>query len=712
MKRFLVSTLLIISSLLLSLNLFSQDRLFKLEDVQNPKFYPKRAYDFKFIGNTDYYTFTKDGKSLLKGGAKEEAKEFLKLEDLKPNIPNSFIGIKYISDNEFVYISTNDNLCVYDFNKKTSKIISKTDKEWSNSEINYNNGNIAFKKDNNLYILKDNKTTQITFDGTNDLVYGEVVHRNEFGIDKGLYWSNDGEKLAFYKMDQSMVTDYPLVNTGERIAKNTPVKYPMAGMKSHEVLVGIYDINTNKTIYLKSRKDESVEEREMYLTNIVFSPDSKRIYIQKLNRLQNHLKLEAYNSTTGELEKVLFEEKSNKYVEPEAPIVFLPNNPNQFLFLSERDNWNHIYLYDINGNMIKKLTEGKWMVNSIEGFNSKGDEVFFYATKDSPLDRNFYGVNIKSGKIKRYSIDNGTHTIAFNSKGNLFIDSYSNYTNTPFASVLLDSKGKKLYSIFNSEDPLKNIDMPKIEVGTIKSKDNTDLYYRMYKPHNFDPNHKYPVLVYVYGGPHAQLITNSWLAGGNNFFLFLAQQGFIVWTLDSRGSANRGFEFESSIWHNLGVIEVSDQMDGVEYLKKLPYVDANRIGVDGWSYGGFMTISLKLKNPGVFKTATAGGPVIDWKWYEIMYGERYMGNPENNLKGYKEASLLNHVDKLEGKLMIIQGAQDNVVVPQHAIEFINKCIKNQKQVDFFLYPDHEHNVRGKDRIHLYRKIYQYHKENL
>lgn len=697
--------------LLISLSGFSfaQGKMIKIEDVQNRKYYIKEIYDVQFMGKSDSYSYTKDGKSLWIGSLKQEPKESLSLEDISPK-PSVFMGIKYISDNEFVYSTESNEKYVYNLKTKSTKKLYSIEKEWGFVEVSENN-NIAFKQDDNLYVKIDSRIKQITNDGSRDIVYGEAVHRNEFGIEKGLFWSKDGQKLAFYRMDQSMVADYPLVNTQERIAKHTPIKYPMAGEKSHEVLVGVYDVNTEKTIYLKTRENESSPEREMYLTNISFSPDGKIVYVAKLNRLQNHLWFESYDANTGNKLITLFEETAIKYVEPESPMVFIPNS-NQFLWLSERDGFNHIYLYDNYGNLIKQPTKGDWMVTSIEGFNDKADEVFFYATKDSPIEKNFYGVSLNNGKITRYSHGSGTHNVAFNSKGTLFIDTYTNYNDTPSKSQLLDKKGKVIRVLNESEDAWKDLEKPIIEISTLKANDGTDLYYRMIKPKNFDPNKKYPVLVYVYGGPHAQLVTNSWLGGANNFFMFLAQQGFIVWTLDNRGSANRGYAFESAIWHNCGDIEVKDQMVGVNYLKTLPYVDSERIGVDGWSYGGFMTISLMLKQPNIFKAASAGGPVIDWKWYEVMYGERYMGTPQDNPKGYENASLINHIDSLNGKLLIIQGYQDNTVVPQHCIEFLRNAVKKDKLVDFFLYPDHEHNVRGKDRIHLYKKIYQFHKDNL
>lgn len=689
----------------------AQGKLIPIEELQNRNYYPTSINSVKFMGKSDSYSFTKDGKSLWVGNVKEEPKEILKLSDINPSL-RSFNSIRYISDKEFIYHSNDDGLYVYNIDLKTSKKINSFAKTSTVEEINYNSGNIAFKEDNNLFVIINNEKKQLTNDGTKDIVYGEAVHRNEFGIEKGLFWNESGDKLAFYRMDQSMVTDYPLVNTEERVAKVTPIKYPMAGMKSHEVLIGVYNVKNNSTVYLKTRHNESVEEREMYLTNITWSLDGKIIYLAKLNRLQNHLWLESYDGETGNLIKVLFEETSNKYVEPEAPIVFIPNQPDKFLWLSERDGFNHIYMYDITGKLIKQVSSGKWMVKSIEGFNDNCSEVFVYATKDSPIENNLYGINLKNSKVIRYTPDHGTHNVVFNSKGNLFIDTYSNYNEISSITKLIDNKGKNLRTLNQSEDPWKNFDKPTIEISKIKAKDGTDLYYRMIKPMNFDANKKYPVFVYVYGGPHAQMITDSWTGGAGNFLMFMAQQGYIVWTVDNRGSANRGYEFESAIWHNCGTIEVSDQMDGVNYLKTLPYVDKDRIGVDGWSYGGFMTISLKLKNPGVFKIASAGGPVIDWKWYEVMYGERYMGTPENNPEGYKNASLLNYIDNLQGKLLIFQGYQDNTVVPQHSIEFIRNSVKKGKLVEYFLYPDHEHNVRGKDRINLYQRIYQYYKENL
>ena len=693
-----------------SMGVFAQKGLIDIKKLQDREYYPTSVL-VKYVNDKGSYAYTETGRELVMVNAKGKTTT-LDLQTVGEEL-GSFASIEFLSDDQFAFLNR-ERTAIFHYNIKTKQLdkVCTLKEGGANFELDLKNASAAYTIDGNVWFSsKNSKPVQLTTDGGNGITYGEAVHRNEFGIEKGFFLSNDGSKLAFYRMDETMVRQYPLVNTDTREAEPTPIRYPMAGMKSHEVTVLVYDAHSGKTTELQTRKDNSIEEREAYLTNLTWNSDGSLLYIQKLNRKQNHLKMCSFDVASGKLHKVLFEETSNKYVEPESPIFFLPTNSNQFVYLSERDGYNHAYLYDQDGKLIKQLTSGSWMINSIEGFDTKGNEMFFYATKDSPLERNLYAFNFKSGKVRRCTPEKGTHSVVFSKDGKFFSDSYSSSTEAR-RIVLYDNKGKQVSQIHKAEDPWAKLDKPQIDVFTIKAEDGTDLYARMIKPTNFDANKKYPVIVYVYGGPHAQLITDSWLSGANNFFLFLAQQGFIVWTVDSRGSANRGYEFESAIWRNCGSIEVSDQMAGVNYLKTLPYVDSERIGVDGWSYGGFMTISLKLKNPGVFKVATAGGPVIDWKWYEIMYGERYMSSPEDNPEGYKKSSLLNYADQLEGKLLVIHGAQDPTVVMQHSLEFIKRCIKAGKNIDYFIYPDHEHNVRGKDRIHLYEKIYRYHKENL
>ena len=711
--RYRIITFLFLASLVFGAN--AQDKMLTSDQLMDGSLYPARMRGLQFIGKTDNYSFVKD--NVLYTANNKSEKQLLTLEQLNEALKTIngqqlryFPNVSFINDREFSFYS-NGKMFVYNLKSKTISNPLEYPANAENLDIEKTTHQYAYTKGYDLYVVKGNK--EKVFSGEdNDIVYGQAVHRSEFGIEKGTFWSPKGSLLAFYKMDQSMVTDYPIVNTALRVAETAPEAYPMAGMKSHEVEVGIYNTLNDKVVYLKTRKDTSVAERENYLTNISWSPDERYVYIAKINRGQNHMWLECYNVESGNLEKVLFEEKNDRYVEPMSGLTFVPNNPNQFLWLSQRDGYRHIYLYDIDGNLLKQVTKGNFEVQSIIGFDAKAEKVFFYSNIENPMERAAYSVDLKTGNIVRITSEKGTHSIVMNSKGNMFIDMYSS-TDVPFKAMLVNDKAKTLKDIHTSANPLADYRMPEIEVGTIKSADGvTDLCYRLIKPINYNDGKKHPTLVYVYGGPHSQMVTESWLAGANLYFLFLAQQGYVVFTVDNRGTDNRGFEFESVIHRNLGVAEMADQMKGVEFLRTLPYVDENRIGVEGWSFGGFMTISLKLTHPDVFKVGCAGGPVIDWKWYEVMYGERYMDTPQENPEGYKSTSLLGKVNSLDGKLLVIHGAEDPTVLWQHSLEFVHECIKAKKQVDYFVYPHHPHNVRGLDRLHLYKKMYEYYQQNL
>lgn len=599
----------------------------------------------------------------------------------------------------------------YGFDGKKEFKLTEAQQEWRKPQNNDpKQEERVEKKDGNLYV--DGKLVE-RGDGYN-IVLGESVHRNEFGINGGLFWSPKNSKLAFYRMDQSMVVDYPLVNTKAREAEPMPIKYPMAGMQSHWVTVGVWDCAAQKLVYLNTCRDTSIHEREMYLTNIAWSPDEKYVFIAKINREQNHMWLEQYDATTGAFVKTLFEETNPRYVEPCEPMMFTPKG-DQFLWFSMRDGYKHLYLYNLDGTLVKQVTKGEYEVEGFIQFDKKGENIFVYANKDNLAGRDAYRVNLKKGTMDRLTSGKGTNTVAINDAGTRMVCAYSS-VDVPAAAYYQDIAQRKYpepYYFYRSENPLKDYAMPGIKLGTIKAADGkTDLYYRLITPPDMKPGTKYPTLVYVYGGPHSQLVTDSWLGGGNLYFLRLAQQGYVVFTLDNRGTDNRGFEFESCTHRHLGEIEMADQMEGVKFLQSLPYVDKDRMGVEGWSFGGFMTITMKLAHPEVFKVGCAGGPVIDWKWYEIMYGERYMDTPQENPEGYEATSLLGKAKNLEGRLLVIQGAEDNTVVPQHSTEFIERCINNFKQVDYFAYPHHEHNVLGRERLHLYQKMFQYYEDFL
>lgn len=599
-------------------------------------------------------------------------------------------------------------------NWKTKQLVWKQDtKDESSADWNAQSRAVAFVKGDNLYVCNAQGThKQLTKDGSRDIVYGQSVHRDEFGIYKGTFWSNDGQKLAFYRMDQSMVADYPLVDIDTRIATETPIRYPMAGEKSHLVTVGIYDLKTDKTMYLNTG-----DPTDRYFTNIAWSPDGKLIYLIELNRAQNHYSLDAYDATTGNKTATLYTESSDKYVHPMHAITFLPWDNSRFILQSEKDGYNHLYLFDTSGKQIKQLTTGKWIVVDLMGFNAKTKEAIILSTEASPIQNNLYAVNLQTGA--RRLLDNGkgchanttgeggSHKIALSSSGQWILDSYTEPT-VPRNIDIVNVASAKATRYFTADNPWKGYTVPEYSCGTIKAADGTtDLYYRMVKPTNFDPNKKYPTIIYVYGGPGVRNVEARWHYWSRGWETYMAQKGYLLFILDNRGSSARGLAFEQATFHHLGVEEVKDQMKGVEYLTSLPYVDKDRMGVHGWSFGGFMTTNLITTHPEVFKVGVAGGPVIDWKWYEVMYGERYMGTPQNNPKGYAESSLLPKAKNLKGKLQIITGMNDPVVVPQHCLNFLQECIKVGTQPDFFVYPGEPHNMRGHQSTHLHERISQY-----
>ena len=566
----------------------------------------------------------------------------------------------------------------------------------------------AYVENDQLYVVDaDGKKRQLTTDGSRNIVYGQSVHRNEFGIRKGTFWSPDGLRLAFYRMDQSMVTDYPQVDIFPREATHEPDKYPMAGMTSHVVTVGIYDIVTGKTVYLQAG-----DPTDRYFTNIAWAPDGNTIYMFELNRDQNDCRLVSYNATTGEKVKELYRETSDKYVEPLVPIQFLPWDNSQFIMQSQRDGYNHLYIYNKEGKLMKQLTSGTFVIQDVLGFNTQKKSIIVTSNEANPIQHNTYSIDVKSGKRTLLDDGQGSHHAVVSKSGQWFYDKYTE-PDVPRNIDIVQTKTGKSLRLMTSEDPWKDYSQPIFECGIIKAADGvTDLYYRMVKPADFDPTKKYPTVIYVYGGPHAHNVEASWHWHSRSWETYMAQKGYILFILDNRGSESRGRDFEQATFRQLGQIEMQDQMKGVDYLRTLPYVDMNRLGVHGWSFGGFMTITLMLNHPDVFKVGVAGGPVIDWKWYEVMYGERYMDTPQANPEGYAKSSLIAKAKNLKGKLQIITGYNDNTVVPQHCLSFLDACIKAGTQPDFFAYPGEEHNMRGHASVHLHERITQYFEDYL
>lgn len=599
---------------------------------------------------------------------------------------------------------TNQYKIVYDVT--TKKITSKIGYSIEGSQACFSANNaVAWLKDNNIRITSTNTTIEVTNDENPAIVNGsDYVHRQEFGIDRGMWWNATGTQLAYYRKDETMVGNYPIINWNEREAVNKDLKYPMAGMTSEQVTLILYDVASGKKITIQTG-----EPKDQYLTMVSWEPSGKYIFVGILNRDQNHLKFNKYDAITGAFVKTLFEEKASTWVEPQHALTFVPNNPNQFIYQTDFNGYNQMYLYTTDGKLLKNLGFKDVVVTNLLGFDGTNTKINYIGTANNGLDRQLYQVDIKSEKTIQLTTISGTHNASVSSDGTMVLDQYSNAT-TPNEISILNIKTKiATTTLVKADNPFTGkIDLPRIEMVSLTAADGTTpLNGRIIYPANFDATKKYPVMVYVYGGSHAQLVTNKWLGGAGYFDMYMAQQGYVVFTLDNRGSDARGKKFCEVTHRNLGVNEMADQMKGIAFLKSKSFVDTNKIGVFGWSFGGFMTTSLLTSQPDTFKVGVAGGPVIDWKYYEIMYGERYMDTPQDNPEGYAKTSLLDKVKNLKGRLLLIHGAQDPVVVQQHSMNFIESSIKAGKQVDYFLYPNHEHNVSGRDRIHMYAKIADY-----
>ncbi len=708
-------------AILISVSTFAQNKMLTMEDamVKNrTTLAAENLRQLQFLHGSNDYVYLKkttEGDAWVKGSfiSKEET-IFLTLAQLNEKLKaagyaelKAMPAIQFNKSANWILKAGGNKISLDPVTSQAQVLMPKSLGEKENAEES-SAGYIAFLDNYNLFVAKnDGQPYQVTNDGSKDIVYASSVHRDEFGISKGIFWSNSGKLLAFYRMDQSMVTDYPIINWSGDLAKNENIKYPMAGDKSHQVTVGIYNAETKTTVYLKTG-----EPAEQYLTNIAWSPDDKFVYIAVLNREQNHMRLNQYNAATGEFVKTLFEEKDEKYVEPLVPMLFVKNSPGQFIWQSNRDGWNHLYLYDANGNLIKQLTKGNWEVIEVKGFDTKGENLFYVSTEESAITKNLYQLNLKTGLSKRVTQAPGVHTTQISADGTSVLDTYSSNGN-PRTIQLIDLKSAKTKLLLQASNPLADYAISPVNIFTIKNNSGTDLYCRLYKPVGFDSTKKYPVIVYWYGGPHAQMILNAWNGGaGDYWFQYMAERGYVVFTLDTRGSDNRGKAFEQAIFRHAGDAQMEDMMSGISYLTALPYVDKDRMGLFGWSYGGFMTTDFVLHHPGVFKAAVAGGPVMNWKYYEIMYGERYMDMPRENPEGYEATNLIKQAGKLKDKLLLIHGLQDPVVLQQHSVDFVKACVDAGVQVDYMIYPGHEHNVIGKDRAHLYQKVTDYFMQNL
>lgn len=693
---------------LISINAFAQLKKLTLEDCivkQNQLFRTDKMVGFQWIPNTNQYVYLEDsGKKLMTASVENtKASELMTLSDMNKALQTNlktFVGLTFKNQNAFI-VNEGSKYFEYNLTTKSGSKIQELNENDDNTSFDNKKEMMAFTQKNNLfYYTKNQEKIAITQNIDENIVSGQSIARNEFGISKGIFWSPNSTYLAFYQKDETEVANYPILDINETPGKLESIKYPMIGQKSEKPKVGIFNLSTKKTVFIAPRGN--VDD---YLTNLAWTPDEKYILIAEINRAQNEMNLNLYDAQSGQFVRTLFNEKNDNWVQPKDAAFFPSKTSNNFVWISQKNGFNNLYYYDLNGKLLQQLTNNKYVVKDILGANPAGTNIYFTASGENPMNVLAYKVDLK-GKQTLLTKDLGVHNFVMNTTATAFFDEYSNHS-TPSKSLLLDKKLKPTL-LLESKNKFVGYEMGTAEISTVKAADGTtDLYTRLIKPSNFDASKKYPVLVYVYGGPGVQTVTNAYLDGASLWMYWMAEQGYLIYSVDNRGSDGRGFAFESVIHGKLGSNEIDDQMKGVDYLKSLPFVDQNRLAVHGWSYGGFMTTSIMLKKPDVFKVGVAGGPVTDWKFYETMYGERYMDTPAENQKGFEDSSTLNFVNNLKGKLLLIHGTSDDVVVMQNNFALVKKFVEAGKQIDFFPYPMHKHNVMGKDRLHLMTKVLNY-----
>ena len=706
MRNFLTFAIALMMTFTLSAQ-ESERKLLSIEDVVLNRELSPKTFPVQWVGQSDSYS-TVEGETLVATDARNNKKRtIISLEELNSILSTDFKRFP-------AYAWEDDNSLIVNAHSQRNIIDLKTRKVSATYKIpvganltrqSGKGGIYAYTKENNLFCFDGEREHQITNFEDKNIVCGQSVSRNEFGISGGIFFSPDGKKIAFYQKDESRVTDFPLLDINTRTGTLRNIKYPMNGMDSEHVSLGVYDIASGKTTYLNVTDFDA----ERYLTCITWSPDSERIYIQVLDRAQKNIHLNSYNASTGEFLKQILSEHNDRWVEPQYQLVFLKNDPSRFIYSTDnRDGFWNLYICNDEGK-VERLTK----VNADVKYVAQDDKFVYYTSAEvSPAESHLFKVEIATGKATRLTKEAGWHEPVMSKSGKFYLDTYSSL-NVPRVVDLGRTDLKPSRELFRAEDPTVGYNFCNIELGKIKSADGKfDNFYRLIKPLDFDPTKKYPVILYVYGGPHSQMVKNNYQASLRRWEMYMAQHGYVVFVMDNRGTQNHGAEYEKAIHRQCGQAEMEDQMVGMRWLMSHDWVDQERIGVHGWSYGGYMTISLITNYPDVFKVGVAGGPVIDWKWYEVMYGERYMDNTHNNPEGFAKTSLINKATSLKGKLLICQGAVDNVVVWQHSLSFIRECIKNHVQVDYFPYPCAEHNVYGKDAVHLYQKITNYFEDYL
>ena len=706
---------------LFSLSCFSQSKQINLEDIwENYKFYYKSYRGLNSMNNGEFYTQIKnseEGQEIIKYSFKngERIVRIFKSSDFQIKRINSYS----LSDDDRLMLLATETESIYRYSRKAIYYVFNIQnnklKKLSENKIRYptfspDGSKVAYVYENNLFIkdITNGKETQITNDGKkNQIINGasDWVYEEEFKLVRGFEWSSDSRTIAYYKFDESHVKEFSMDKfNGSLYPSQEVFKYPKAGEANSTVNILLYSLDSKEKTLIYTEEDYE------YIPRIKWSKDPHILTMIGLNRHQNKLDFILVNSKDGS-NNILFSEEDKYYIDIHDNLTFLPNN--FFIWTSEKKGYNHIFLKGLDGSE-EQITSGSWEVTSFKGLDSDKMQIFFTSTEDGSINRSLYVLDLETGKRKKLSTQIGTNSAKFSKGLKYYINTFSD-ADTPPVFTLHKADGTLIKTIEDNtefKNKLKDYDLSKKEFLTIYT-DNADLNAWIIKPPNFDKNKKYPLFMFLYGGPGSQQVLNKY--GSSNFYWYqmLAQKGYVVACVDNRGTGGKGSEFKKMTYKELGKYETIDQIDAAKYFGNLEYIDKERIGIQGWSYGGYMSSLAITKGAETFKLAVAIAPVTNWRYYDNIYTERYMQTPQENASGYDDNSPINHVEKLKGKYLLIHGTADDNVHVQNTYEMTSALVRANKQFDLFVYPDKNHGIYGKNtRYHLYKKITNFILENL
>jgi len=706
------------------LTIYSQKKNFTIDEIfTNRDFLGKSLSGVQWLNKEEFFSFTKFDKetfvqSLYKHNVRTgEETVLLKTSDLVLDSLDKPIRVshyrwspndKYIlftSTLNYRYSKPGGDIIIYDVEKKNiTKIAENGSKQWV-PQFSPDGKKMAFVRNDNLffYNLQTKTEHQLTFDGNGTILNGHFdwVYQEELSAVQGWKWSPDSKRIAFWQLNQADVPEIQIAKWDSLYFNFSKFKYPKVGAKNSTVKIGVINLETTLINWM-----DLGEEKDIYIPRIEFTNNPKLLSVQRLNRLQNHLELLFFDVNTGQ-SKLIIDETSDTWIDIKNDPYFLKKN-NQFIWTSERDGYLHFYLYDYEGNLINQITKGKWETNSLVGVDKNEQSLFYTSNEEGIIYTDFYKINFDGTNKSKLSKLKGTNSI---NMGNSKYISTNICSSTAKITSLFNFEGEKIRDlIVNSNDVFKEYNMTQKEFLQFKTSDGVTLNAYIIKPPNFNKSKKYPVLIYNYSGPNSQIVKDS---GTRLWDVFMSQNGYIIFGLDNRGTGGRGAEFRHIVYKNLGKWEVKDMVEGAKYLSSLNYVDTSRIGIWGWSYGGYMSALTLAKAPETFKLAVSVAPVTNWEFYDNIYTERYMSLPKFNPEGYKNGSVLEYAKNIKGKFLLMHGTGDDNVHFQNSVKLVQKLVENDIQFETMFYPESNHSMNGKNaRIHLYKKMTKFILDNL